>query len=100
MPTPAAAGGPVNATCALCGDTTTGALCSGCVRMPRLTAHAPGLFTITRLLLGLLPLFTVAPALPVPAAATATCWGCGGPASPNPDPRGPDLCVDCAAGRR
>ncbi len=43
MTRPAAArlsGGPVNSTCALCGEATVGALCSACVRPPSATSSS------------------------------------------------------------
>jgi hypothetical protein len=98
MPTPAAAGGPVNKTCALCGQETTGALCTACVRLPSVGIRAiTGILTVTSLLAA--ALLTAATAWPTPVPPQATCWGCGGYAEPNPDPRGADVCADCAAGR-
>lgn len=98
MPTPAATGGPVNKTCALCRQETTGALCTACVRLPNIGVRAiTGVLTLTSLLTAVL--LTTATARPVPAPPRATCWGCGGYAEPNPDPRGADVCNDCAANR-
>lgn len=102
---PPTAGGPVNRTCALCGTSTAGALCSRCVWLPGRIVTA----AFTRLVRAVVPAVAVPvlagvglAALTVgagaPSGPAATCSGCARQCAASPNPNSPDICATCASG--